>query len=215
MEVVPMRQWLFACLLCIFSATCWSTPADEQAVRDTFHGYKAAILDQQGVQAADRVSTGTLDAYQRYRELALSGNRATLQALPITEQLQVLIIRHRIPIAQLHAMNGRAVFIYAVDRGWIGRESVERTSIGPVQVDGDTAIARMRLGQAEAPLDFEFLRQQGQWRFDLMPVIAMAESVFAQMARQYGLSEDQLVLNLVSAVSGIRAEESLWDAPAP
>lgn len=214
MEVIPMRQWLLAWLFCTFSATAWSAPAGEEAVRAAFQAYKTSVLEQQGVNAADRVTSGTLDAYQRYRELALNGDRATLQALPITDRLQVLIIRHRVPTAQLHAMNGRAVFIYAVDRGWIGRESVERTSIGRVKVDGDIATAGMRMGQAETPLNFEFLYQQGQWRFNLMPVIRMSESVFAQMAEQYGIGENQLVMNLVGAVSGQPVDDSIWDAPA-
>ncbi|SOD50386.1 hypothetical protein [Pseudoxanthomonas wuyuanensis] len=209
-----MRQWLYALLLCTLSAAAWSAPADEEAVRAAFQAYKTAVLDRQGVNAADRVTSGTLDAYQRYRELALNGDRATLQALPITDRLQVLIIRHRVPTGQLHAMNGRAVFIYAVDRGWIGRESVVRTSIGEVSVDGDTATAGMRMGQAETPMNFEFQRQQGQWRFDLMPVIRMSESVFAQMAEQHRISENQLVMNLVGAVSGQPVDDSIWDAPA-
>ena len=129
-----MLRWLILSLLLIplFDARA---AGDEAAVRATFAAYKAAVLAQQGERAADNVTTGTLREYARYRELALSAPRAALEALPMTERLQVLIIRARVPAADLRAMDGRRVFTHAVDRGWIGREGVERSELGTVQVD--------------------------------------------------------------------------------
>jgi hypothetical protein len=213
-EVISIRRWLLALLLCTFSATAAGASADERAVRAAFQAYKAAVLDQQGTHAADRVTSGTLDAFERYRELALTGDRDTLQALPVTDRLQVLSIRHRVPTGQLRAMNGRAVFIYAVDRGWIGRESIERTHVGQVRVQGGIATAGIRIGRADTPVNFEFQREEGQWRLDLMPVIRMSEALFTQMAEQHGISENQLLMKLLGAVSGEPVDESIWDAPA-
>ena len=188
---------------------------DEAAVRATFAAYKAAVLAQQGERAADNVTTDTLREYARYRELALSAPRAALEALPMTERLQVLIIRARVPVADLRAMDGRRVFTHAVDRGWIGREGVERSELGTVQVDGDRAAARLKIGATELPVDFEFEREPGGWRFNLIPLTTMSEDVIKQLARQNGVSENEMVMTLLRGLSEAPVDERLWDPPTP
>ena len=209
-----MLRWLILSLLLIplFDARA---AGDEAAVRATFAAYKAAVLAQQGERAADNVTTGTLREYARYRELALSAPRAALEALPMTERLQVLIIRARVPANDLRAMDGRRVFTHAVDRGWIGREGVERSELGTVQVDGDRAAARLKMGATELPVDFEFEREPGGWRFNLIPLTTMSEDVFKQLARQNGVSENEMVMTLLRGLSEAPLDERLWDPPTP
>ncbi|MGR4874570.1 hypothetical protein [Pseudoxanthomonas sp. LARHCG66] len=208
-----MSRWL---LLCLLLAPIFSVHAadDETAVRAAFAAYKSAVLARQGERAADQVTTGTLREYARYRELALSAPRTELEALPMTERLQVLIIRARVPARDLRAMDGRTVFAHAVDRGWIGREGVERSELGTLQVDGDHAAARLKIGTVEMPFDFEFEREQGRWHFNLIPLVTMSEDVFKQLARQNGVSENEMVMTLVRGLSEAPVDDSLWDPPA-
>lgn len=208
-----MSRWL---LLCLLLAPIFSVHAadDETAVRAAFAAYKSAVLARQGERAADQVTPGTLREYARYRELALSAPRTELEALPMTERLQVLIIRARVPARDLRAMDGRTVFTHAVDRGWIGREGVERSELGTLQVDGDHAAARLKIGTVEMPFDFEFEREQGRWHFNLIPLVTMSEDVFKQLARQNGVSENEMVMTLVRGLSEAPVDDSLWDPPA-
>lgn len=208
-----MSRWL---LLCLLLAPIFSVHAadDETAVRAAFAAYKSAVLARQGERAADQVTTGTLREYARYRELALSAPRTELEALPMTERLQVLIIRARVPARDLRAMDGRTVFTHAVDRGWIGREGVERSELGTLRVDGDHAAAPLKIGTVEMPFDFEFEREQGRWHFNLIPLVTMSEDVFKQLARQNGVSENEMVMTLVRGLSEAPVDDSLWDPPA-
>ena len=111
-------------------------------------------------------------------------------------------------------MDGRTVFTHAVDRGWIGREGVERSELGTLQVDGDHAAARLKIGTVEMPFDFEFEREQGRWHFNLIPLVTMSEDVFKQLARQNGVSENEMVMTLVRGLSEAPVDDSLWDPPA-
>ncbi|UOV05910.1 hypothetical protein MUU77_11575 [Pseudoxanthomonas sp. F37] len=207
-----MLRWLILSLLLI---PLFARAADDEAaVRATFAAYKAAVLARQGERAADHVTAGTLREYARYRELALAAPRTALEALPMTERLQVLIIRARVPAADLRAMDGRRVFTHAVDRGWIGREGVERSELGTVQVGGDHAAARLKIGATELPIDFEFEREPGGWRFNLIPLTTMSEDVFKQLARQNGVSENEMVMTLLRGLSETPVDERLWDPPA-
>ena len=177
----------------------------------TAHGVDLAAV----AQACGFPTTGTLREYARYRDLALTASRMQLEALPMSERLQVLIIRARVPSTALRTMDGRDVFAYAVDRGWIGREGVERSELGTLQVDGDTAAARLKIGRTELPVDFEFEREATGWRFNLIPLTLMSEDVFRQLARQKGVGENEMVMTLLRDLMETPVDDRIWDAPAP
>lgn len=210
-----MFRWLILCLLFAVCLPARADDGDEAAVRAVFAGYKAAVLARKGDRAADHVTTGTLREYARYRDLALTASRTQLEALPMSERLQVLIIRARVPATALRTMDGRDVFAYAVDRGWIGREGVERSELGTLQVDGDTAAARLKIGRTELPVDFEFEREATGWRFNLIPLTLMSEDVFRQLARQKGVGENEMVMTLLRDLMETPVDDRIWDAPAP
>lgn len=233
-----MKPAALALVLCSLAAACseeeapaaTAAPAEErsapeaapepepegpeaQAVRDAFEGYRRALIEEDGEAAAARVSAGTLEAYQRFRDLALTGDRDALEELSMVHRMQVLLFRHRIDADALEAMDGRAAFAHAVDQAWVGAGGIERLEVHHVSVRGDQATANVGVGPAPSPDLFRFRREDGDWRFDLMPTLGAAEGALRQMAAARGVEANEFLLGMIGSMSGEPATEALFDPP--
>lgn len=186
---------------------------EAQAVRETFEGYRRALVAEDGEAAAGLVSESTLEAYQRYRDLALTGSEEAVKELSMVERMQVLILRHRVEADALEMMTGRGVFAHAVDEGWVGAGGIGRLQIHRVNVRGDQATANVGMGPAPSPELFRFLKEEGEWRFDLMPTLTSAEGALQQMAAARGVEENEFLLGMITSMSNEPATEALWQPP--
>lgn len=186
---------------------------EAEAVRETFEHYRRALLAEDGESAAGLVSTNTLEAYQRYRDLALTGSEDAVKELSMVERMQVLLLRHRIEPDALEMMTGRGTFAHAVDEAWVGSGGIQRLQIHRVTVRGDEANANVGMGPAPSPELFRFTKEEGEWRFDLMPSLTSAEGALQQMAAARGIEENEFLLGMIGSMSGEPATEALWQPP--
>lgn len=194
----------------LFSLAPVAFAAEADDVRAAFNNYKAAILKQDGVGAVSFVSKRTVAEYQQYIDWALKADRPTLEALSLINRFQVILIRHRIPAEELRKLDGRSAFIYAVDRDWIGKNGVIRMSLGAVEVSSVRATAVMRIDERVVPNRFQFIKEDGRWRFDLVPTIRDTSASLAAVAKQKGVTEDQMMFDLITSVSGMKVPETIW-----
>lgn len=184
--------------------------SEPEAVVKTFEGYKSAILEQKGQVAVGLVTKQTVDEYQHYVDWALSADRKTLGALSFINRFQVLLLKQRIPANTLKKLNGRSVFAYAVDRDWIGKNGVIRTTLGNVTVANNRATAEVLIGGKTAPNRFQFAKEDGSWKFDLIQVIRDTDQTLKAAAKQRGTTEDEFMFSLIETVSGRKVEDSIW-----
>ena len=186
---------------------------DAEAVRETFERYRRALVEEDGDAAAGLVSTNTLEAYQRFRDLALTGSAAAVNEVSMVERMQVLLLRHRIEADALESMSGRDAFTHAVDQAWVGSGGIDRLQVHRVSVRGDQATANVGMGRAPSPDLFHFRKEDGAWRFDLMPSLSSAEGALEQMAAARGVEENEFLLGMIGAMSGEPATEALFEPP--
>lgn len=122
----------------IIAFICWlplvAFAGESEAVSRSFQNYKSAILAQNGDVAADLVTRRTVDEYQHYLNWGLTGDRQTLESLSLINRFQVILLKHRIPADTLKQLDGRSLFVYGVDRDWIGKSGVIRTTLGKIDV---------------------------------------------------------------------------------
>jgi hypothetical protein len=176
-----------------------------------FKGYKEAILAQKGEEAAGWVTKGTIDEYQRYVDWALEADRKTVEGLSMINRVQVLTMRHRVPAEQLRKATGKSIFIHAVKEDWIGKDGVIRTELGDeITVAGEKATVPVLIGGEPAPLKFQFRKEEGKWRFDLVELMAATGPAFEAAAKQAGMEENELILKVLEKVSGKKPEDSIW-----
>jgi hypothetical protein len=213
-------QRLIALTVCL--ALCATIPGRAQqpsdpgeAVRSAFSAYKAAILSGSGAAALELVSQSTVSYYREMQQLALYAEAAQVRARSIVDRTQILTMRHRVDPHVLRRMSPRDLFVYAVNQGWVGKESVARLEAGAARVWGATATVEIiRLGNRTG-LQYPLTHERGRWRVDLVPTLDWANSAMGQLARRQGVSEDQLILTLLQVASGRPVPEGIWDPPFP
>lgn len=184
--------------------------SDSEAILKSFQNYKSAILDQKGEIATGLVTKRTVDEYQNYVDWALSGDRKTLESLSFINRFQVFLLKHRIPVETLKKLDGRSAFAYAVDRDWIGKNGTIRTTLGKVDVAGNRATAEVLIGGQTAPNRFQFTKENGVWKFDLIQVMRDTDQALKAVARQKGKSEQEFMFSLIETVSGRKVEDTIW-----
>lgn len=187
--------------------------SDVQGVSACFEAYKGAILAQEGEAAVEHLSQSTIDEFQNYVNLALTAEREELEALSFINRMQVVLMRHRIPVETLRDLTGRSAIVYAVDRDWIGKNGVIRTELGEVSTHDDRATAEVIIGGQKAPTRFQFRREKEAWKFDLLSVLRDGNTAMKQAAEQAGMDEDEFLFTITESVSGKKIDESIWAPP--
>ena len=186
------------------------TAREINAVRGALNDYRSAILSTRGEAAADLVSAATLTYYGRMRELALFGDSASVRRESFTDRLMVLVIRHRVPAESLLDMTSRELFVYAVEAGMIGRESVQRLEFGRVRMAGDSAGVEIEQAGTPSGTFFPVVREQGDWRVDLARMSELVDAALVAVAKQQRMSEDALLLFLIGGPSGGAVRPTIW-----
>ena len=198
-------------LLLAFTLPVCSFAGEPEDVHATFDGYKSAVLSQKGEAAVGFVTKGTVEEFQNYVNWALDADRKTLESLSLANRLQVVLIRHRVPAAELTKMDGKSCFVYAVDRDWIGKNGVIHLGLGKVDISNERATAEATVGGEKTPLRMQFRKEGGQWRLDLKQLMQVANAGLVAMAKKEGITENELILVMAESVSGRKVPETIWD----
>lgn len=187
--------------------------ADEAAVRAAFEAYRAALLARDGDAALLHVSESTFEYYGEMQRLALYATAEEVRARPLPDQLYVLMLRTRIPAERLRGMTSRELFAHGVAQGWIGEESTRSMRVGRIYVDGVTASAPVLQEGRPSPLQLQFVRQDGAWKWDMLGVIQVMDPLFRQLAQAGGATPEALLVQVVEEANERRLPPTVWDPP--
>jgi len=182
----------------------------ERAVRAAFLQYKEAILRQQGETAWQHVDANTARYYDEMRLLALNGSEKEARALSFVNKTTVLLLRHRVGLEGLRPMTAKDVFVYAVDKGMIGRDGVLKSNVGKVRVFADKASGVLLHEGRVAPFAYQFSKEDGQWKIDLTAILPSANVAMKALIEREKLNEDEFLLLLVESVSGSKPPATIW-----
>jgi hypothetical protein len=191
----------------------WGQDPAQAAVKEAFLGYKTAILGGDGKTAVQHVSRSTIDMFGDTQQHALYSPAADVRGQSMMNRLQILSLRHRLTPAQLKEMSPTQLFVYGVDKGWIGKESVVAAEPGAATVTGDSATLEILQGLRPTGQKFSFVREEGRWRFDLVPILALGNVALKTLASRQGLGEDELIFGMLEAVSGKAVPATIWEPP--
>jgi hypothetical protein len=183
--------------------------AEADAVLGVLRQYVDAVSRGDGEAAARLVTRGTRGYYARMRDMAVAAPEAEVRAAPLMDRLSILMMRHLIPPGDLRALTGDAVFAYTVAHGWLG-EDAGRMPPGPLEVYGEAGRAIIRMEDGSAT---HFVREDGAWRWDMLPDIQAASTSLAPDPAD-GLTEDEFVILVLEAGSGREVSPTIWQ-PLP
>lgn len=208
-----MRGPLFV-LFFVLLAQPLAAVASPEAVEDSFLEYQSAILASDGERAASAVTQGSRDHYRAYADQALTLDRPGLEKLHIADRVTVMLLRHSLKRDQLESMTGGEIIAYAVDQGWIDKESSARIRLGGYTVNGDFATASLLGNDGTAsPFKLEFQKEEGHWRLNLAEMLVLARFGIDYAVQQSGMTEEAFLLFLLEYSSGRKPGPDIWSPP--
>jgi hypothetical protein len=108
----------------------------EALVKQAFDDYKSAILNDKGEDALKYINSRTIKYYTEIIDLVKNADSAQVNSLSLIDKITVFSIRHRATREEILAMGGTDLFVYAIKKGMVGKNSVANNSIGKVTIDG-------------------------------------------------------------------------------
>ncbi|MFD9736509.1 hypothetical protein [Umezawaea sp. NPDC059074] len=192
--------WLIRFALCLplLVTGCGSTPTpaapdDTGAVHKAFETYTKAALAKDGATAQGVLASTVSDYYDKARGLALTGTEADLATISPTRRLTVYVLRAEVEPGALRDGKPADLVKASFDKGLVGENGITDLVLGKVVVTGDKAVAPAVIGGQEAPYHVEFLREQGAWKVDIVPLMALADEGFGEAAKNQGSTVESMV----------------------
>ncbi len=179
------------------------------AVMATFDGYKQAILQDKGAEAATYVSQRTFDYYQQMADFSRHADSLQVDSLPVMDKMMVLLLRARTPKKDLLAMDGRAIFIYAIEQGMVGKNSVASNEVYRVMYEEDFARGDMKVRGQVVPLAMHFYRESDTWKLDLTSLFPTTTLAFNKLISDSGRTENEYLEGMIRSVAA-RPKNPIW-----
>ncbi|HVR99708.1 MAG TPA: hypothetical protein VMW27_23995 [Thermoanaerobaculia bacterium] len=184
-------------------------------VQEGFAAYKAALLAKDGAKAVTLLSANSFAYYDRMRKLALSGSREEIERLPDVDRLLTLSLRVRVPRETLESGSARDIVAYAIGAGMISANSVAKAELGEINIKDDQAEGQILVNQSPVGAVFRFHSEDGVWKFDLEHVTVLARGTVAAMAEKNGTSENEVILQFLSKMTGKTIGPEIWQPLRP
>jgi hypothetical protein len=185
--------------------------SEEKLVRTSFENYRSAILNDKGEEAFNCIDSRTVKYYSDMLELVKNADSTEVSNLSLMDKMMVLTIRYRVPKEEVLTLDGKGLFIYAVESGMVGKNSVANNSIGEITIDKEFAKGQFISNGKKSPLYFHFYKEDEQWKVDLTSIFPMTNIVFKQLAEKSGLSENEYVFTLIEMITGTKPGNEIWN----
>lgn len=187
--------------------------ADIAAIEATFERYRVEVLAQNGPAVPAVVSPSTIAHYDEVVRLAQTAGPSEVAAAGVMDRLMIARLRVTMTPEELAALDGAGLLVYGVDNGMIDASSVEENSLGAVRVDGDRGYAEMLVDSEPSGVDWEFVRADGDWTFDLAAGFPLINETLTQIAEDAGMTPDEFIFEAVTMITGLPVDASIYDAP--
>ncbi len=199
-------------LLITMSAPLPPAHADEAAeVSAAFERYRAAILAQDADAAYAMIDRTTRGYYHELLQAVVHARPRDMSQLMIMVKLAIIQSRRDVPAEQLIAFDAEDYFKHSVARGWFSKDTMRAISLVAIEIDGDRARSSVERDGQLVQSGYEFQREDGAWKINLMPALIAGEWAMQQIVAASGKSEDDFIFDLVEAHSGARPDASIWE----
>jgi hypothetical protein len=210
--MMPIRVALALALLLFTLHLPACDRAQAEEVRDAYDQINAAFDANDGKTVVALLNQKSIDQYDRYTELARTGTRDQIKALPAAERSEIVMIRHRLTRSELQGLDGRGWLVLATSRGWYASVSGEEPlRLGRIRFQGSSATAEILIDHRLSGYYYDFDLIDGVWKLDWVRVDELTNRRIAAEAELSHTSEDNVILRWESDASGEKVPLSIWD----
>ncbi|UZO79763.1 hypothetical protein NBT05_12470 [Aquimarina sp. ERC-38] len=204
-----MRKIITLILLIFISINSYSQ-SDKELILESFDNYKNAILTDKGKLAADFVDSRTMNYYSTVLDKVKMADSLEIDTMGIIDKLTVLTMRHRVSKKDLLSFNGKDLFVYAIDNGMVGKNSVVNAELGDVVTNGDFSKAEFVVNGQKTPFFFHFYRENKIWKVDITHLFLLGTIAFKKMVEDSGETENDFITNILEVLTGKKPSENIW-----
>lgn len=210
---------LIAALLFLLTAAPAPALASPGEVEASFEAYKRALVAGDGATASRLTASDTHAFLDQTLDRALTMEEVELRALPLLDQISVLMLRHNMKPEQLRQMKDGDPIAYAVEKQTFDMNEVQKLEAAEFTVTGSQAQAPLsNLKGSPIPVNVHFKEEGGTWRFDLLSSIAPFRALFdAQAAMFQGLQttdgKSGVVPLIIHLLTGRAPDPNIWNPP--
>jgi hypothetical protein len=171
-------------------------------VRQAFTAYRQALLAKDGDTAVQHLASTVYGFYDQARRDAVTAAENNVRGQTVAAQLTVFTLRGSLDPNLLRSATPQELVAAAIDAGLVGEQGIQNTQLGEVAVVGDTASAPVLSTGQPSGIRFDFVREEGAWKLDLLPLLQTANVAFRNLATEQGITVDQLIDQTLEALYG-------------
>ncbi len=210
-----MNKLVFSLLILSHSiVSIAQSQSEEEKVKQTFNSYKKAILSDKGNEAVNYIDSKTLNYYNSTLTKVKNADSLALINMNRLDRFTVLAFRYKASKEEILGFNARSLLVYAINSGMVGKNSVTNNTIGPVNINGNTATGQLMVNDNATPFQLRFNKESGQWKVDITSAFPIAEAAFENMMKNSTMDENMFLMMILSMMSGDKPKNNIWNAVA-
>lgn len=207
MATIKNLVWVIVfTLLC----SCADTEQDKKQIYETYDNYKAALLDKKGEVAVEYIDSVTINYYNGILKSTMFADSAKVSAMPISDKYMVLRLRGLLSLNEIQKMDGKKVLVFAINKGMIGKQSVEKGELGYITVEGNYATAEFETGGKTTGLKHEFNKEDGKWKLNLTSMMPIVNVAFEEMIKKSETTPNSFVEMLANSFNSNPVNKNIW-----
>lgn len=169
------------------------------------------MMNGRGQEAVEYVSKSTVDYYNDMLQKIKTYDSNQVEQLSLLDKMTLLSTRAQTPKDSILQMKtGADLFLYAIDNGMIGKESMSNVAIGEVTITKNFAKAEYLFKGQKTPFFMHFLYEDDAWHFNLTHNLQLVRPAFKKIIDENELTETEFVLFMLESLTGEIPSSDIW-----
>lgn len=206
-----MSKLFYVLLLCIATQIeGFSQFAEITKIKNSFAGYKKAILINKGKEAASFLDSATITYYETVLTHCKTSDSATITQLTFFDRMMVLLVKHRTARDKILSFTGKDLLIYSIENGMVGKSSVATTSLGKVIITGNSAKGQVMANKKPSPIYLGFKKEATLWKLSLVSIFKISEKALLAFLKESEQTENGFIMLTLKSMNGVEPAANIW-----
>jgi len=185
---------------------------DEEGIKTTLKGYLKYAKARGGAEASKFVDAETIAWYDDIVGLARTAKKKEVKALPISQQLVMFLVRMRLNKGQIMRMNGKSLFVFGINEGWLGNNLTE-PKLGKIKIDSSGKRAMVEMFEENGEVSdtkMVFTKEGEDWKLNFVSLLEMMDVEFARQAEEMGATPTNFILFVLKMMGEDIEDKKIW-----